>query len=275
MTGSPTGHWSFLGEDEARLCQAFMEHGHAVFPAEDPAALTAIRALAAERAATCLGVPLPDDHGAFLDGIHRQVDPARLNAFRLAVIQGLNADPLFRRRYHALAVRALAAIAGNELAMQRRINLSIQLPDDDSSLLPVHADVWSGDSPFEVVLWVPLVDCFATKSMYLMPPAADRAMQDRLAEFAGRDAEDLYRAIADQAAFLDVPFGSVLLFSQNLMHGNRVNRESSTRWSMNCRFKAVLAPYGDKRLGEFFEPLVIRPATRLGMQFSLPRGFDA
>jgi hypothetical protein len=43
---------------------------------------------------------------------------------------------------------------------------------------------------------------------------------------------------------------------------------------MNCRFKAVLAPYGDKRLGEFFEPLVIRPATRLGMQYRMPRGFD-
>ena len=56
--------------------------------------------------------------------------------------------------------------------IQRRLNLSVQLPGDDSALLPVHADVRNGDSPFEVVVWLPLVDCHGTKSMYLLPPAA-------------------------------------------------------------------------------------------------------
>ena len=62
--------------------------------------------------------------------------------------------------------------------MQSRVNLSIQLPEDDSSLLPVHADTWSGDSPFEVVVWLPLVDCFGTKSMYLLPPKAANNLSD-------------------------------------------------------------------------------------------------
>ena len=65
--------------------------------------------------------------------------------------------------------------------MQRRINLSIQMPADDSSLLATHSDVWSGDSPFEVVVWVPLVDVFRTKSMYLLPPSVNGEMQDRMA----------------------------------------------------------------------------------------------
>ena len=162
---------------------------------------------------------------------------------------------------------------GNELAMQRRVNLSVQLPNDDSSLLPVHADVWSGDSPFELVMWLPLVDCRATKSMYILKPEPDRQMQANLATHGGPTAEDLFHAISDDVTFLDIPFGNVLVFTQNLMHGNRVNVEPETRWSMNCRFKGVMAPYGDKRLGEFFEPLVIRPASYLGMTYSLPRGF--
>ena len=37
--------------------------------------------------------------------------------------------------------------------MQRNINLSIQFPNDKGSLLPVHSDVWSGDSPYEINLW--------------------------------------------------------------------------------------------------------------------------
>ncbi|HXP97833.1 MAG TPA: sporadic carbohydrate cluster 2OG-Fe(II) oxygenase [Telmatospirillum sp.] len=274
MDNAPLGPWSCLPEDEAKLCARFMAEGHVVFSVSDLACLKALRDRAATLAAAHLGIPVGKDAGTFLDSIHRHIDPARLNALRLHVIRGLNDAPHAHQQYHALGRGILETIAGNELAMQRRLNLSIQLPDDDSSLLPVHADVWSGDSPFEVVLWVPLVDCHATKSMYLLPPDANTKMQARLAEFAGRSSEDLYQAIADRVSFLDVPYGKALLFSQNLMHGNRINRETTTRWSINCRFKALLAPFGDKRLGEFFEPLVIRPVTRLGMQYTLPRGLD-
>ena len=157
--------------------------------------------------------------------------------------------------------------------MQRRLNLSIQLPGDRSSLLPVHADVWDGDSPFEVVAWLPLVDCHRSKSMYLLPPERAAAWEARMAEFDGRSTEDLFRAIEPEVIWLNVPFGHLLLFSQNLMHGNRVNRESETRWSMNCRFKSLFSPYAEKRLGEFFEPITLRPATRIGLGYRLPGGF--
>ena len=53
--------------------------------------------------------------------------------------------------------------------MQKNLNLSIQLPKDTNSLLPLHADTWSGNSPFEVVIWIPLVDCIKTKSMFILP----------------------------------------------------------------------------------------------------------
>ena len=53
--------------------------------------------------------------------------------------------------------------------MQQKINLSIQFPKDASSLLEVHADTWSGNSPFELVVWIPLVNCYKTKSMYILP----------------------------------------------------------------------------------------------------------
>jgi hypothetical protein len=58
------------------------------------------------------------------------------------------------------------------------------------------------------------------------------------------------------------------------MHGNRINTEAEARWSMNCRFKSVFSPYADKKLGEFFEPITLRPATRFAMSHSLPGGFE-
>ena len=56
-----------------------------------------------------------------------------------------------------------------KLQCKEKINLSIQMPHDDKALLPVHSDVWSGCSPFEVVVWTPLVDCKKTQSMFVYP----------------------------------------------------------------------------------------------------------
>jgi len=264
----------FLTPDESALGAAFLQRGYVVVEVEDAAALERIRRRVAEAAAAHLDLEPPEQAQAFLDSIHRHVGVESLNALRLAVIDAIRADETFASSYHALARRALAALVGNELAMQRGFGLSVQLPDDGSSLLQLHADVWDGDSPFEVVAWLPLVDCHDTKSMYFVDLRDDRPLQADLAKLGARSAEAVWEAVADKASFLDVPYGKILLFSQTAMHGNRVNRESETRWSLNCRFKSLLSPYADKRLGEFFEPITLRPATRLGLDYRLPDGFD-
>jgi sporadic carbohydrate cluster 2OG-Fe(II) oxygenase len=264
----------FLTSDEIDISTRFLENGYVIGEAEDRAALERIRNRQAELAAAYLKLPAPNDPDHFLNTIGQHIDGAKLNGLRLHVIDGINAEPWLRPSYFALARRLIETVVGNELVMQRRINLSIQLPQDDMSLLPVHADVWSGDSPYEVVLWLPLVDCFRTKAMYLLPPKIDREMQDRLHEFRGKSTEALYKAIEPHVQFVDIKFGQVLLFSQNQMHGNRINRETEARWSMNCRFKSALSPYSDKKLGEFFEPITMRAATRLGLGYHLPEGFN-
>lgn len=263
----------FLDPEEAAIGRRLLHDGYVVEPVSDPASLHRIRdgivAIVAEK----LNLPQPDDAGEFLDTIHERVGRDDLNALRMAAINGLNDQPWARAAYYRLAKGALAAAVGNELAMQRRLNLSIQLPGDDSSLLAVHADVWDGDSPFEVVVWLPLVDCFDTKSMFILPPAMGAEVEAEMGRFDGGSTDDLFAHIEPHLTWLDVPFGTVMLFNQNLMHGNRINREATTRWSMNCRFKSLFSPYAGKRLGEFFEPITLRAASRIGMQHELPGGF--
>ena len=147
----------------------------------------------------------------------------------------------------------------------------LPVPKDDGSLLPVHADVWSGDSPYEVVVWLPLVDCYRTKAMYLLPPKAARMLQEEFGHYAGRSSEELFHRIEEEVTWIEIKAGEVLIFNQNLPHGNRVNQESETRWSMNCRFKSVFTPYGDKKIGEFFEPITLRAASKKGMSYQLPK----
>jgi sporadic carbohydrate cluster 2OG-Fe(II) oxygenase len=270
-SGTPAG---FLEAAEAAQTAAFLRQGYVIAAAEDRAALDRIRALLAGIAAKWLKVPSPGDPDAFLNRIGDAIQPDRLNDFRVAVIAGMNAEPWLRQAYYSVARKTLQTLVGNELCMQRRVNLSIQLPDDTSSLLPVHSDTWSGDSPYEVVLWIPLVDCYRSKSMYLLPPARAAAIQRDLAGFAGRSAEDVFRDIEQDVAWLDIPYGNFLLFNQNLPHGNRVNREADARWSMNCRFKGVFTPYADKKLGEFFEPITLRAASRIGLAHERPGDFS-
>lgn len=263
---------SFIQPDEAALAEGFLAEGHIILPVEDIADLRRLRRAVTRLAAEHLRLDAPPEDDVFLNQIHRHVAVEKLNSLRLHVIEGLNILPWLRPLYFGLARRALGALVGNELVMQRRPNLSIQMPDDASSLLPVHADVWDGDSPFEVVAWLPLVDCHRTKSMFLLPPAKGARIEAEFGGFQGKSEHDIFAAIEPDLQWLEVPFGHILLFSQNLMHGNVINREAETRWSMNCRFKSLLSPYAGKRLGEFFTPITMRPATRLGMTYRFPEG---
>jgi len=137
--------------------------------------------------------------------------------------------------------------------------------------LQVHADTWSGDSPFEVVVWLPLVDCYRTKAMYILPPIPSAHLNQNFIQLAGNSSEDLYHALNGEVSWLDVRYGEVLIFDQALPHGNRVNKESETRWSLNCRFKGIFTPYGDKKIGEFFEPITLRASSITGMAYELPK----
>jgi len=263
----------FFTPQELALIEEFERKGFAIFDVADPEGLDRIRRAVAGELSAQLDVK-HDDVTDFLNQVGEHLSVEDLNGVRLAIFNRLNQHAWLRPTYYSLARDVLGTIVGNELAMQRRVNLSIQLSGDDSSVLPVHSDVWSGDSAFEVVVWMPLVDCYDTKSMFILPHAAHQEHSKKLAEFQGRDTDDLFRAIEPDLEWLEIRVGQGLIFTHTLMHGNRVNQESEARWSMNCRFKSVLSPYDTKRLGEFFEPITLRAATRLGMRYSLPEGFD-
>ena len=106
----------------------------------------------------------------YLNKFHNYINSKDLNKTRLNIFNKINEDINFKKSYFNICKKLLESIVGNELVMQKKINLSIQTPKDKSSLLPVHADTWSGLSPFEVVVWLPLVDCYKTKSMYILQP---------------------------------------------------------------------------------------------------------
>ena len=258
----------FFTKKEEEISKDFINNGFIIGKVSNVKALEKIRAVFLHASENYL--KLKKLNNDFLGLTHKYISPNELNEYRLDCINQINKNKDFKKNYFNLAKKELEIIVGNELAMQLRINLSIQLPNDDSSLLPLHADTWSGDSPFEVVLWIPLVDCFKTKSMFILSPKETILLHKKFNEFSNKNSEDLYNNIEKKLNWIDIKYGEFLILNQTLPHDNRVNRESETRWSMNCRFKSVFSPYGDKKNGEFFEPVTLRAASKLAMQYRLP-----
>lgn len=265
----------YLLADDAALADEFAKQGFVVRSAENRDALDAIRMKTASAAASALSLPSPEDPDAFLNGIHSHVDAAGLNNLRMSVIESLLADPDFHLNYFNCARGLLESLVGNELAMQRNVAVSVQLPNDDSSLLPLHSDAWGSEcSPFEVVLWIPLVDCYDTKSMYLLPPEPNAKWVSQVKNFKEDGVEGLYKSIEPELTWVNIKYGEVLVFTPSVMHGNRINKTDETRWSFNIRFKGLFTPYSGKRLGEYFMPISLKPASRVGLEFEMPDGFD-
>ena len=181
----------------------------------------------------------------------------------------INQQDWFIENYFQIGKDYLEVICGNELAMQRKVNLSIQLPNDDSSLLPIHSDVWSGCSAYEVVLWIPLVNVFKTKSMFILPKKINENIYKNFNVF--KDSKSLQKKIDNKIKWLNIKFGQGLIFAHHIMHGNKINLTNETRWSFNCRFKSLMSPYDKKGVAETFFPVLIRPATKNGLKYEHPK----
>lgn len=205
-----------------------------------------------------------------LNKLHDYINEKNINAVRLKLISSINKDKNFRKNFFELAKNMLSKIVGNELAMQNNINLSIQIPHDETSLLPIHSDTWSGDSPFESVLWLPMVNCYNTKSMFILNSKKMNTFNRTFSNKKIKSISDLYKRFKKDLNFLKINYGDYLLFNQNLPHGNLINITKETRVSLNCRFKGLFTPYSQKDLGSFFSPLKIRAATKLGLDYKIP-----
>ncbi len=258
------------------LAADFLQNGYVIADVQDRSALDAMRREIVLAACQHLQIAPPADDSAFLNELHTRVKVEDLNALRLGLYRALNDTPWFRPTYFQLARNVVEQLVGNELAMQNRINVSIQMPHDKTALLDIHADVFSGESPYQVVEWLPLVDVEKTKAMFILPRPKSEAVIARLSEFKSGGMRSLFEHVESDLLWLTVPYGKVLIFCPNFLHGNVVNDESTTRWSLNCRITGLFTPYvsPEKSLGSFYLPITPRPVTRLGVAYKQPAGFE-
>ncbi|TNF36179.1 MAG: hypothetical protein EP329_05460 [Deltaproteobacteria bacterium] len=158
-------------------------------------------------------------------------------------------DPALRGLVEDL-VREVIAPAGElepPLAVQRALNVRIMLPDRPQAVFPFHTGLLYGHGPGSRSVWMPLTDLRAardeTASMYIIGLERSRALVQQAVRERLSVAEMTERFGRESRPLRAGP-GEVVLFSQENLHGNVVNRTGKTRVSVD--FRIAEARFGDR-----------------------------
>ena len=209
----------------------------------------------------------------FFKSLHKHINKRELNDIRLSIVNGINSDDQFYKAYYKSAAEMLDGLVGNEIAMQKKINISVQVPNDKKSMLPMHSDIYAGESPFEVVVWVPMTNVKkSSHSMFITSPKYNPRINKEVTNSKNKTIIKIFNKHRNKFKFLEINYGEVLIFTPILLHGNLVNKTKETRVSLNCRFKSLLTPYDvfsktHRNIPHFFKPLIIKPLTKIGFNF--------
>ena len=248
----------------------FYKKGYAILPAENLDVLVDIRNKVFDKAKTITPGYKGEGPEEFFNKFHQyKITGTVLNEKRLAlykyISENLNCGTLILEAYR----QTLLELIGPDILVQKGTNLVIQQPGD-SDQSPTHRDA-PLNSNFEVVVWVPLVDTYGTKGMFVLDKEQTREALKILAK--SENSYDEYQEYARKNGIkIEVPFGHTLFFWPGLVHGVHVNAEQETRWSLNIRYKNLFSPAGPKGIVEFFDLLEISPNTRIALEFERGAG---
>jgi sporadic carbohydrate cluster 2OG-Fe(II) oxygenase len=236
----------------------FYRNGYAVVELRDPEYLIAL-----ERSLRAVF----DLKGGAIDRLHDLVQHGELNRFRLSYYGKINSLERWEQMLYAAYRHYIDVLIGPDVAVQLKLNPSIQMPGDSASVLELHTDCLSGQSEFECVLWTPLTACRSTNSMYIFNKDKTDEILLRLPDFEKLGMNAVLEEYKSDAKFLELDPGQGVLFSSTLLHGNVINETQSTRVSVNCRVKSLFAPEferfpTERRLGTFYKMLRSSALTR-------------
>jgi len=244
--------------------EQFEQRGFCIVPASSATTLDALRMHIRDIAVRLIGAPAGDvdvDLNTLHDHFSRSEESAK---FRLDLTKAMLEGKDISAEVFAAFGDYLPKLVGNDVLSQRVPNVVFQPPGDPHPT-ELHRDA-PANSPYEVVVWLPLVDCFGTKSMYLLD--RDSSVEALSTYRRNPDDRGAFQAVLGQRSVqLSVPYGSALFFWPALFHGSVVNMEGESRISLNTRFKNLFAPLGMKDPFRYFSILHTSPLTRMGMQF--------
>ena len=209
-----------------------------------------------------------------LEKFHEFYEIEKLNNLRIKLYEKINSDKEFNKKIFQSSFEHIELMVGSELC-NGNLNLSIQYPHDKTSVLSLHTDFFSGESIFQVNLWIPFVNVKKTSSMFIINPVKSINLLKKNKISKKFTINNIFKQNKKDIKWLNMKFGEAMLFSPNCLHGNVMNIEKNTRWSINVRLKNLYSPYSkieenEKKIGSFYNIFTPKIITK----FNLKHSFD-
>ena len=117
----------FLSKKEKKISEEYLNQGYVVRDVGNLDSLNWIRSNFCKIVKKNLPQIKESKEKNILNNIHKHIKISELNNFRLDIINKINALNNFRANYYKIAKSLIDDVVGNEIAMQLRVSLSIQL----------------------------------------------------------------------------------------------------------------------------------------------------
>jgi sporadic carbohydrate cluster 2OG-Fe(II) oxygenase len=186
---------------------------------------------------------------------------AEANDFVLELIASLTNNTSFAKTAYNSFGTVIEKLLGPDLHSQKGNNIVFQMPGSQR-FSELHTDS-PPNSEFEIVVWIPLVDCYDTKSFYIVPLA------ESLRLLSSYNSDSDWIAFRHEAIMcserVSVPFGNAVIFWTGLLHGSPINTTSESRWAVNVRFKNLFAPCGQHDPLTYYDVFQMSSLTRMGL----------
>ncbi|ATH09186.1 hypothetical protein BIY24_14900 [Halobacteriovorax marinus] len=199
-----------------------------------------------------------------LSNIHKKVDRDEINEVRLSLSKSLSTSEM-REKILTLVEEQMISLIGPEIAVQKNINVTLHIPQIENNITPLHSDVLCGNSPYEVVVWIPLCETKKTQSMYLFDRETTFEILSSFDKLKCR--RKVLEEFKDRKHYLELNVGDILIFSPTLIHGSSINSEDISRISLNLRFKSLHSPFHLKKLNDYFVEIRKLPQTIMAEEY--------
>ncbi len=207
----------------------------------------------------------------FFNEFHNiDISNQKLNEYRLKLMKKVNFGGKFSKKGFEIFQDIIQKIFGLDIVAQKNVNLVIQKPNDPSQI-SVHRDA-PPNSDYELVVWVPLVNTFKSKNMYILDKKKTAQLIKKIKRFSNDNKKsekimDFYYSFAfNKSKKHKLKFGQAIIFWTGLIHCVPENKEEETRWSLNFRFKNTFSPYGTKGFPDYFTVANSSPITELALE---------
>ena len=246
----------------------FFKNGYFIHKIKNKKDLTILRNALFLNSKSIIGQKLNSKN--FFDEFHKiKLKKNDINSFRMSLTKKINLKFFGAKIGYKIFSDVIDQIFGKDVVTQKNINLVIQQPGD-SSQTTVHRDS-PPNSLYEIVVWVPMTKTYKTKNMYILDKKETSKIYKKMNKSINKKIkideimDNYFKYAFKNSKSFNLNFGEALIFWAPLVHCVEMNKEKTTRWSLNFRYKNTFSPYGTKGFIDYFkianESIVTKLAT--------------